>query len=378
MVSSLGIKSVKVLIVPEYGDFGGTLTFLQKLLNFHQKYHIQSAVAVKKKQLFPEIIAFFKELDIQTYKIPERPKIFGKPYFSLIYDIFSCWEAYRSFQPDLIIVSTGTPPLMLGTFAFPTPVLFIIHSYPKVKLRYGMRHLVYLLSRYGNYFMTVSQFSATRIHECMGVSSDRMSIIYNSYTPQVTLNPSQTKEKIILTIGHVNDYKNPEIWLSVAQKVLDQAPDAQFIWLGDGVLYNEIVTQVKKLGLDKKVLLPGYCKNVVSYYTKSMIYFQPSLLESHGIAVIEAMSYGLPCVTSDAGGLPESVIHCETGYTCSPEDIDCFSSKLIKLLENPELREKMGDSGQKRAKDLFSEEVQESNLLNLYQFILNSNVSRSR
>ena len=378
MVSNLSIESIKVLIIPEYSHFGGTLCFLHKLLDFHKKNKIESAIVIEERQCIPEVIDSFQDGGLQVYTIPNRSYIFRKPYFSLIYDIVCCWKFCQSFQADLIVVSTGTPSLMLGIFAFPKPLLFIVHTYPQRKFRLGMRLFIAWFSHFNNYFMTVSKFSATQIHKCMGVALDRIQVVYNSYQISKEFESTQIKKNVVLTVGHLTDYKNPELWLQVAQKVIEQMPEVQFIWLGYGELFAEITHQIKELGLDNKILLPGYCKDVGPYYSQSMVYFQPSLIESHGIAVVEAMAYGLPCLTSNVGGLPESVIHEETGYVCSPKDIDGFSSLLLELLNNPQLRAKMGKAGQARANLLFSEDVQESNFLNLYQHILNLNASDIR
>jgi hypothetical protein len=68
----------------------------------------------------------------------------------------------------------------------------------------------------------------------------------------------------------------------------------------------------------------------------------------------------------DGGGLPESVVNGETGFTCPQGDLECFVSQIIKLLDDDKLREKMGQSGKLRAETLFSEEVQEEKNIRLY------------
>jgi glycosyltransferase involved in cell wall biosynthesis len=365
------IKSTKILIIPEYANFGGTLSFLRRLLFFHKKHHIQTGIVIEEKQNFPEIIQEFECLNLKINVIPNRPYIFRKPYFSIIYDIFYCWKPIQSFNPDLVVISTGTPSLMLGVFAFLKSTLFIVHSYPETKFHWGMRLFLFLFNRSNQSFATVSKFAAIKIHKCLDIPIERIHVIYNSYPSNKILDSTQMQEKIVLTIGHVSAYKNPICWLDVAQNVIEKIPEVKFIWLGDGELRDDVINRVQQLGLNTQILFPGYCEDVANYYQRSVVYFQPSLIESHGIAVVEAMANGLPCVTSNVGGLPESVIHNENGYLCSPEDANCFSTYLLKLLGNPELRAQMGIAGKQRAQTLFSEEVQESHLLNLYQSLMN-------
>lgn len=78
------------------------------------------------------------------------------------------------------------------------------------------------------------------------------------------------------------------------------------------------------------------------------------------------MSHGLPCVVADTGGLPESVVNFETGYVCPPTQPDNFTERILELLNDAVLRERMGSSGYKRVKKCFSEDIQENKILVLY------------
>lgn len=366
----------KILIIPTYDTYGGTLTFFLKLLKFHQNNQMETAVLIPENQTYPDILEIFGTLQIEVYKSTSRPNLFFKPYFSLLYDITFCWKAYWSFRPDLIFVSSGAHDLMLGILLYPVPVIFAVHTTPppevKNKKRVAMRLFTNFLCRFGSkLFLTVSQFSARSIHNYMGVPADYIQVIHNSYRSDL-VKEIGLKQRIVLTIGHVVGYKNPEVWLSVAKKVLLTQPDVQFVWLGDGISLSHIRQEVSQSGLEEKIILPGYRSNVDAYYNKAIIYFQPSLVESHGIAVVEAMAHGLPCVVSNIGGLPESVSDSETGFTCAPDDVDSFSTRILQLLTDFDLRNKMGQSGQQRAEHLFSEVVQERKILDLYQSLLMS------
>jgi len=171
-------------------------------------------------------------------------------------------------------------------------------------------------------------------------------------------------------------YKNPELWLEVACMVLHVFPDSLFVWLGDGILLKTIREKVKLLSLEDRIMLPGYESNPSSWYSQAHLYFQPSLRESHGIAVLEAMAHGLPCVVADTGGLPESVVDGETGYVCPPDDTAGFAGRILQLLEDPAMRERMGVAGQQRVARCFSKEIQEQKIMALYDHLVNRHVTR--
>jgi len=140
--------------------------------------------------------------------------------------------------------------------------------------------------------------------------------------------------------------------------------------LGDGELLAPMREMVKTLGLEDRILLPGFVTDPYTWYEKSQVYFQPSFRESHGIAVLEAMSHGIPCVVADTGGLPESVINNETGFVCSPGDVTCFADSILALLGDPELHGRMGLAGRLRTKEYFSEPEQEQKIVALYDHLL--------
>jgi glycosyltransferase involved in cell wall biosynthesis len=360
----------RVLIIPDYDTYGGTLSFLLKLLKFHQQHKLETAVLIPKSQASSKMLETFQATQVKVYVGTDRSRWFYKPYVSLLYDLIFCWRAYWAFRPDLIVISTGAFDLLWGVLIYPVPVILAMHTYPpaeiKTKKRVGLRWFGWLMGSWTkNRFMTVSNFAANNIRQNLGIPLQAFKVIYNSYGEVVQAN--RPKEKIVLTLGHVVPYKNPATWLKVAQQVLVVQPEVKFIWLGEGACLEALRQKVCALGLEHQIKLPGYCDAVSDHYQKAMIYFQPSLVESHGIAVVEAMAYGLPCLTSNAGGLPESVIDGETGFTCPPEDIDGFSRYLLELLDKSDLREKLGRAGQRRAQTLFSEPVQEREVMALYK-----------
>jgi glycosyltransferase involved in cell wall biosynthesis len=371
------IIDMKVLVIPEYGSSGGSLSFLKRLLDVHSKFSIETAILIQKNQAREEMLELFKKLDMEVYIGPNRGSIFRKDYLSILYDFLFCWKAYTSFKPDLIVVSNASCGLMLGSLLYPKPVVFIMHTYPDQKMRGGMRAYVRWFNRASNRFVAVSKFSAGNVSKFMEIPEKLIQVIYNSYQEvkgSEESNLEENKAKVVLTIGHVTEYKNPETWLKVAASIIKQKPEVKFIWLGDGPLLDSMRVKVQELSINNVFFL-GHCNNVSSYYEKAAVYFQPSLRESHGIAVVEAMSHKLPCITSNIGGLPESVVDGLTGFTCQPNDVESFCLRIIELLENPDGMREMGRAGGLRAQSLFSESIQDMKIIDLYNEVLNlSNV----
>ncbi|GAB6111183.1 hypothetical protein JCM14713_09410 [Desulfomicrobium salsuginis] len=124
-------------------------------------------------------------------------------------------------------------------------------------------------------------------------------------------------------------------------------------------------------GLDG-VSFPGRITRLQNPFKDGAVYFQPSDLESHGIAVVEAMCNGLPCVVSCAGGLPESVQHGFNGFVLSPDDASGMADAICCLLEDSDMRNDFGNAGRILAQEKFSLEHWEKEILALI-----NNVARS-
>jgi len=176
---------------------------------------------------------------------------------------------------------------------------------------------------------------------------------------------------VVLTIGHVRWYKNPELWFYIAKKVLGYLKNStvNFVWIGDGEALDKYRKRVKKLKIHNINFL-GYKNDVEAFLNTADIYLQPSLLESHGLSVLDAMRHKLPCVVSNIGGLPESVVDEGTGFVIDVDDENKFVEKILLLIRNKDLREKMGQLGYKRYIENFSNEVWQNKMEKLYNEML--------
>jgi glycosyltransferase involved in cell wall biosynthesis len=375
----------KILLVPEFSSFGGTRSYFIYLLEFYSSQNYDVAIALSNYQLDNEIKSLIEKYKCKTYIIRERraglTRFLDFFPFNVFSDISTIFPIYVKEKPDMIVISNGTPGMFIGLILFPVRFMYIFHTYPLKCKIIGLSSIqklfLSLCLNANKILLTVSEYSKKQLLAFWvpEKKSNSIHVIYNSAKKTSFAKGINRNKNIdvyrVLTIGHVNWYKNPKLWIEISQKVIKQKPNMniEFIWAGDGNLLDECKDLVDQIGLEA-VKFIGYHENVNSLYNESTIYFQPSLLESHGISVVEAMAYGLPCVTSDAGGLPESVVNGETGFTCPPDDVECFVSRIIKLLDDDKFREKMGQCGKLRAETLFSEEVQEEKMINLYTSLL--------
>jgi len=365
------VSALRILIVADHCfPASGTLTYLSRVLDVHRRNGIQTALLVEREAADPEFLARLEREGVPVYAERHRSALFRKSYFSIFWDIASSWRAVRAFRPDLILVSSGNPYLHIGLFVYRAPVAYVVHSYPRLPFRRGTRLFLRIARSKKNRILTVSRFAAARIHEYMGVPAEKIEVIYNSYREVPP--PAAQRRRCVLTVGQVVDYKNPGVWLDVAERVTRRDGEVEFVWVGDGPLLAAMRKEADARGLSPRVRFDGARADVSSLYAQAMVYVQPSRVENHALSVVEAMAHGLPCVTSNAGGLPESVLDGVTGFTVDPDDTDGFCHRIHSLLDDSVLRAAMGLAGRERARQLFSPETQEARLLETYRSMCGS------
>jgi len=371
-----------ILFVPEFNFFGGPYTYFKRLIEFFKSQNFKVKIALKENQVNKDVLSFIKDFDYEYYilatkKIEKRNHIITN--FSLIRNILifsKLLPIYFKIKPDIIVVSTGNPGSFLGLVILPASFIYILHSYPVngKKLSFKSFILNIYLGKYKR-ILTVSNFARKNIIKYWHLSSKENSIDFIHNTTEGISNYNKVdilKNKlVVLTIGHVRWYKNPELWFYIAKKVLGYLKNStvNFVWIGDGEALDKYRKRVKKLKIHNINFL-GYKNDVEAFLNTADIYLQPSLLESHGLSVLDAMRHKLPCVVSNIGGLPESVVDESTGFVIDVDDENKFVEKILLLIRNKDLREKMGQLGYKRYIENFSNEVWQNKMEKLYNEML--------
>lgn len=356
-----------LVIVPEFVTYGGTARFLERLLELHLRQGFRTILLTSAAPCHSALSSLAQRCRAELVFAPNRARPGTAPLLTPWYDLLFSWRTLRASSPDLIVVSTADPGRMSIALYVPVPVLYILHSIPEKRFRWLPRFYLRVGSMLRNRIVTVSRAAADAIAETMGIPHASIQVVHNSVPAAGDQGTKNKGQSVVLTAGHLVDYKNPWLWLDVARMVLAVYPAALFVWLGDGELLESVRSKVRELSMEDRILLPGYVETPSSWYRKASIYLQPSRRESHGIAVLEAMAHGLPCVVADSGGLPESVLDGETGYVCPLADPAGFAGRITMLLSDPALRSSMGVAGRQRVETCFSEASQDKKLLSLYK-----------
>lgn len=159
---------------------------------------------------------------------------------------------------------------------------------------------------------------------------------------------------VIGTIAVFRFQKRLEIWLETAAAILQESPQTRFIVVGDGPLKKEIYTKAEQLQLAGKVFFVGLQSEVRPYLAAMDIYMMSSVFEGLPIAMLEAMSYGLPVVTTNAGGIRQVVRHETDGLMSGVDETHKLGEYALQLIRDETRRKQFGNNARHRVIEAFS------------------------
>ena len=156
---------------------------------------------------------------------------------------------------------------------------------------------------------------------------------------------SKLKDKRLISIGRLSSEKGFDSLLEIYNKLKDKYPDWKLDIIGDGDQRESLEKYIRDNKLKKYIKLHGYQNKeyIDKILDKSSIYLMTSYNESFGIVLIEAMSHGRPCISfTSAQGANEIIENGKNGYLIDNRDYEKYIQKIEELIEDYELRKKMG------------------------------------
>lgn len=176
--------------------------------------------------------------------------------------------------------------------------------------------------------------------------------------------------KILLYVGRISKEKNLVFLLDSFEKVARQRDDVVLVLIGEGPFQPILERIVERKKLKRKVLFLGSVphEKIFLFLKASDIFVFPSLSETQGLSVAEAMSVGLPVVVIGEGGAPEFVDNKKTGLVVQNNSNE-FASAILSLLESPDFAFSLGRNAQKKMLD-FSPELIYQKLARIYEMVI--------
>lgn len=196
--------------------------------------------------------------------------------------------------------------------------------------------------------------------------ADRGKIIYAPYGPQegfFRVDP-RCSAKTFAAAGRFVNKKAPYYTVLAFARVLQSHPDARLYCAGEGPLLNTSKNLARHLGCENAVLFPGVVDPAAlqTVYESARGFVQHSITADDGdmegtpVAVLEAAASGLPVVSTLHAGIPEVVLHGQTGLLVAEHDVDGMADAMIRLLDDRDYARELGRQGRRHVQENFAME----------------------
>jgi len=279
------------------------------------------------------------------------------------------WKELQDFKPD--VIHCCSPGVMvwagkLFALMLNTALVLSYHTHiPKYAHKYGMAYLepalwnvIKFLHRGVDLTLVTSHAIAAEFEAegtlqggqtpevwRRGVDSDTFNPAFKSAAGRAALlGGAPDDSPLIVHIGRLGFEKNLEALKEIMPRVLAQVPNARLAIVGDGPAREFLEGELKDLPVHFTGMITG--DDLSAAYASADVFITPSESETLGFVVLEAMASGVPVVAPRAGGIPDIVNRSgENGFLYPAGDVEVAATRLVSLLQDPELRERVGQAG---------------------------------
>ena len=276
-------------------------------------------------------------------------------------------RSLRQQKPDIILAEYG----VCGAQCVPIakragiPLSVHFHGYDASELRVleDYKERYERMFEYASSIIVVSEVMRQKLIS-LGAPAKKIFLTHYGANPSfIKFKPSLVSKKV-LAVGRMVDKKAPHLLVLAFRRCLERHPDAKLVYIGAGPLFQITKDLVKQFKLDNNVELRGLAgrEEIQNEMLTARCFAQHSRTAENGdmegtpVAVIEAQSAGLPVVSTHHAGIPDIVLHEQTGFLVEEGDAERMGDYISSLLDDAELARQMGAAGKSRIKENFTME----------------------
>jgi glycosyltransferase involved in cell wall biosynthesis len=222
-----------------------------------------------------------------------------------------------------------------------------------------------LSERYVEKFIAVSESLRKVLIEGRGIAPHRVVRIYNGieldkYHPDLKETSFRKKwgirpaVPIVGAIGRMVWQKGFKFFIKAIPDIVEVAPDARFLLVGDGPLRPDLENLARKLNIYDRVIFTGFRSDIPDLLSTMDVLVVPSLLEGFPMITLEAMASTTPVVATQIHGITEQIVDGKEGILIPPRDTDELARAVKQLIRDRELSARLGTTARKRVENSFS------------------------
>jgi len=288
------------------------------------------------------------------------------------------YYAYRALKksivslPDVAYIDYATSATLLVDFLSDKSIPFVVHVHG-YDVTSAITDKVYE-AKLKEVFLKASSIVAPsqhikRILILLGCPAYKINVVHPAVDSN-DISPLSWEKKLsyspsIIFLGRLTLKKNPIALLHAFKIVNDTIKNSRLTIIGDGELREEVRAKVSELELTNSVDLLGALPREKSFpiMNQHWVYAQHSVISSNGdqegfpVSLAEAAAHALPIVSTIHSGIPENIVDGETGFLVNEFNYELMAEKLIYLLKNPDIAEKMGAAGRRRIQEICQPDV---------------------
>lgn len=228
--------------------------------------------------------------------------------------------------------------------------------YPSRATQAALKYSARLFYPLADARVAVSHGAAKDLANLSGLPAERFTVIYNPVEFPTDVQPTDEVESAwggdgarILTVGKLKEEKNQALLLRAFAR-LPRELEARLMIVGDGPLLDQLQALARDLGIEARVLFPGYVANPWPFYASASLFVLPSREESFGNVLVEALHARLPIISTRTIGAAEVLDGGRFGTL-----VDADAAALAAAIEKGLARPSIGQAGFERARQLSGE-----------------------
>ncbi|MDO8881020.1 MAG: glycosyltransferase family 4 protein [Coriobacteriia bacterium] len=301
--------------------------------------------------------------------------------------------AIHTFEPD-IVHAHGSRAAFYARLADPKAarrVVYTLHGIHVDKAGSALRQSAFVsaervLKPRTARFVTVCDSDRRKGARLGILESRRSTTVYNGIEVPSTGSASGTFRAelgvsegvpLALSIGRFHEQKDQPTLLRAWSLVRERVPAAVLALVGAGELDAELRALAEELGLGDAVRFVAPRPDLAPAYADADIFALSSLWEGLPYVVLEAMSFGVPVVSTGVDGIPEAVADGESGLLVPPGDSNALAGAIVRLLGDPDARARMGEAGAAIVRERFGLERMADELVAVYRSVAAASAASS-
>ncbi len=247
---------------------------------------------------------------------------------------------------------------------------------PTFKKNFGFPKMLYRLTQsFPDHFVTTSKWTKQSMVKTGKIDPKCITLIYPGITPfthkkitflkqigkQWKKEQKVARKKIICFLGRMANENQVDLVIKAFASINKQLPDWHLVIIGDGPEKKRYQSLVSSLKIHQQITFTGFIDEEQKYSILAasdiFVFTRSWDLDGFGMTTIEAMSVGLPVINPTFGPQKEITQHNQTGLQFTPNNVASLAKNIQKLASHPQLRKKVGQTGQKHAIQNFSNKI---------------------